>query len=148
MTKYLVESNRHNNITYLTARVRIALQPDTLNSYHIYMWSLQSLSYHLKHTHTHTLSFSPTLQYSPPTYPPIPPENRKPIRVLGLFDGIGTGLVVLKELGIELDTYVASEVDEDAIKVYNWQVKRAYIVVQCAKFFCIITLLYMYICNF
>ena len=56
-------------------------------------------------------------QESPPTYPPISPECRKPIRVLGLFDGIGTGLLVLKELGIEVDTYVASEIDPDAIKV-------------------------------
>ena len=56
-------------------------------------------------------------QESPPTYPPISPEYRKPIRVLGLFDGIGTGLLVLKDLGIELDKYVASEIDQDAIKV-------------------------------
>lgn len=56
-------------------------------------------------------------QASPPTYPPIEPESRKPIRVLGLFDGIGTGLLVLKELGIEIDNYVASEIDQDAIKV-------------------------------
>ena len=56
-------------------------------------------------------------QESPPTYPPISPECRKPMRVLGLFDGIGTGLLVLKELGIEVETYVASEIDPDAIKV-------------------------------
>ena len=61
--------------------------------------------------------FIVVVQESPPTYPPISPEYRKPIRVLGLFDGIGTGLLVLKELGIELDKYVASEVDQDAIKV-------------------------------
>ena len=50
-------------------------------------------------------------------FSPISPEQRKPIRVLGLFDGIGTGLLVLKELGIEIDKYVASEIDPDAIKV-------------------------------
>lgn len=50
-------------------------------------------------------------------YPPIEPELRKSIRVLGLFDGIGTGLLVLKELGIDIDIYIASEVDQDAIKV-------------------------------
>ena len=49
-------------------------------------------------------------------FSPISPEQRKPIRVLGLFDGIGTGLLVLKELGIEIDKYVASEIDPDAIK--------------------------------
>ena len=59
----------------------------------------------------------PHPQASPPTYPPIEPEFRRPIRVLGLFDGIGTGLLVLKELGIDVDTYVASEIDQDAIKV-------------------------------
>ena len=37
--------------------------------------------------------------------------------MLGLFDGIGTGLLVLKELGIDVDTYIASEIDQDAIKV-------------------------------
>ena len=59
----------------------------------------------------------PHPQASPPTYPPIEPEVRNPIRVLGLFDGIGTGLLVLKELGIDVDTYIASEIDQDAIKV-------------------------------
>ena len=57
------------------------------------------------------------MQPSPRTYPPITPEYRNPIRVLGLFDGIGTGLLVLKELGIDVEAYVASEVDLDAIKV-------------------------------
>ena len=66
---------------------------------------------------------------------PIPAEERKPIRVLGLFDGIGTGmtnwyrkpvlltshagLLVLKELGINVDVYVASEIDPDAVKVHH-----------------------------
>ncbi|XP_038585051.1 DNA (cytosine-5)-methyltransferase 3A isoform X4 [Micropterus salmoides] len=54
---------------------------------------------------------------SPKVYPPVMVEKRKPIRVLSLFDGIATGLLVLKELGIEVDRYVASEVCEDSITV-------------------------------
>jgi site-specific DNA-cytosine methylase len=41
---------------------------------------------------------------------------RKKIRVLSLFDGISTGIVALKQLGIEVDYYYASEVDDCAIK--------------------------------
>ncbi|XP_011612231.2 DNA (cytosine-5)-methyltransferase 3A-like isoform X2 [Takifugu rubripes] len=52
---------------------------------------------------------------TPKVYPPVMAEKRKPIRVLSLFDGIATGLLVLKELGIEVDRYVASEVCEDSI---------------------------------
>ncbi|XP_019746004.1 DNA (cytosine-5)-methyltransferase 3A isoform X1 [Hippocampus comes] len=50
-------------------------------------------------------------------YPPIGVEKRKPIRVLSLFDGIATGLLVLRELGIRVERYVASEVCEDSITV-------------------------------
>ncbi|XP_061700595.1 DNA (cytosine-5)-methyltransferase 3A isoform X2 [Syngnathoides biaculeatus] len=50
-------------------------------------------------------------------YPPIGVEKRKPIRVLSLFDGIATGLLVLRELGIQVERYVASEVCEDSITV-------------------------------
>ncbi|XP_073481105.1 DNA (cytosine-5)-methyltransferase 3A isoform X4 [Aquarana catesbeiana] len=50
-------------------------------------------------------------------YPPIPAEERKGIRVLSLFDGIATGLLVLKSLGIDVECYIASEVDEAAITV-------------------------------
>lgn len=39
------------------------------------------------------------------------------MNVLSLFDGISTGLVVLKELGIEVDNYFASEIKKDAISV-------------------------------
>ncbi|KAI2654512.1 DNA (cytosine-5)-methyltransferase 3A [Labeo rohita] len=53
----------------------------------------------------------------PKLYPPVLAENRKPIRVLSLFDGIATGLLVLKELGIQVERYVASEVCEDSITV-------------------------------
>ncbi|XP_040916096.1 DNA (cytosine-5)-methyltransferase 3A isoform X3 [Toxotes jaculatrix] len=56
--------------------------------------------------------------FDPPKhYPPVMAEKRKPIRVLSLFDGIATGLLVLKELGIQVDRYVASEVCEDSITV-------------------------------
>ena len=60
-------------------------------------------------------------QDPPPFFPPILPEERRPIRVLGLFDGIATGLLVLKELGVEVECYVASEVDVDAIYVSKVQ---------------------------
>uniref|UniRef100_A0A3Q1CKW2 DNA (cytosine-5-)-methyltransferase n=1 Tax=Amphiprion ocellaris TaxID=80972 RepID=A0A3Q1CKW2_AMPOC len=50
-------------------------------------------------------------------YPPVMVEKRRPIRVLSLFDGIATGLLVLRELGIQVDRYVASEVCEDSITV-------------------------------
>ncbi|KAM8834138.1 DNA (cytosine-5)-methyltransferase 3A-like [Synchiropus picturatus] len=53
----------------------------------------------------------------PKLYPPVMVEKRKPIRVLSLFDGIATGLLVLRELGIQVDRYVASEVCEDSITV-------------------------------
>ncbi|XP_052437123.1 DNA (cytosine-5)-methyltransferase 3A isoform X5 [Carassius gibelio] len=56
--------------------------------------------------------------FEPPRlYPSVLAENRKPIRVLSLFDGIATGLLVLKELGIQVERYVASEVCEDSITV-------------------------------
>uniref|UniRef100_A0A673B1S6 DNA (cytosine-5-)-methyltransferase n=1 Tax=Sphaeramia orbicularis TaxID=375764 RepID=A0A673B1S6_9TELE len=50
-------------------------------------------------------------------FPPVAAEKRQPIRVLSLFDGIATGLLVLKDLGIQVDKYVASEVCEDSITV-------------------------------
>lgn len=57
-------------------------------------------------------------EYAPPmVYPPVPPKERRPLRVLGLFDGIGTGKVVLDELGFAIDKYVSSEIDLDAINV-------------------------------
>ncbi|XP_064411609.1 DNA (cytosine-5)-methyltransferase 3A isoform X3 [Latimeria chalumnae] len=57
-------------------------------------------------------------EFDPPKlYPPVPAEKRKPIRVLSLFDGIATGLLVLKDLGIQVERYIASEVCEDSITV-------------------------------
>uniref|UniRef100_A0AAY4DMF6 DNA (cytosine-5-)-methyltransferase n=1 Tax=Denticeps clupeoides TaxID=299321 RepID=A0AAY4DMF6_9TELE len=54
---------------------------------------------------------------SPKMYPAVPAEQRRPIRVLSLFDGIATGYLVLKDLGIKVDMYIASEVCEDSISV-------------------------------
>ena len=57
-------------------------------------------------------------EFDPPkVYPPVPAEKRKPIRVLSPFDGIATGLLVLKDLGIQVDRCIASEVYEDSIMV-------------------------------
>ncbi|KAF4078242.1 hypothetical protein AMELA_G00197160 [Ameiurus melas] len=50
-------------------------------------------------------------------YPSNPAYLRRPIRVLSLFDGIGTGYLVLKDLGIKVEKYVASEIDEESITV-------------------------------
>ncbi|XP_036067962.1 DNA (cytosine-5)-methyltransferase 3B isoform X2 [Oryzias melastigma] len=50
-------------------------------------------------------------------YPSIPASLRRPVRVLSLFDGIGTGYLVLKDLGFKIEKYVASEVCEDSIAV-------------------------------
>ncbi|XP_054633382.1 uncharacterized protein LOC129181785 [Dunckerocampus dactyliophorus] len=50
-------------------------------------------------------------------YPSIPANLRRPLRVLSLFDGIGTGYLVLKDLGFKIETYVASEICEDSIAV-------------------------------
>ncbi|XP_053316522.1 DNA (cytosine-5)-methyltransferase 3A-like [Spea bombifrons] len=64
------------------------------------------------------LSNSHDQEFDPPKlYLPLPARARKPIRVLSLFDGIATGLLVLKNLRIQVERYVASEVCEDAIAV-------------------------------
>ena len=51
--------------------------------------------------------------------PPLPPplSDRRPLRVLALFDGIGTGMLVLRELGLEVEKYVSSEIDTEAVRV-------------------------------
>ncbi|XP_063064350.1 DNA (cytosine-5)-methyltransferase 3B isoform X2 [Engraulis encrasicolus] len=54
---------------------------------------------------------------SPKSYPAVPAEQRRPIRVLSLFDGIATGYLVLRDLGFKVDLYIASEVCEDSISV-------------------------------
>ncbi|XP_025067960.1 DNA (cytosine-5)-methyltransferase 3B [Alligator sinensis] len=54
---------------------------------------------------------------APKIYPAIPAAKRKPIRVLSLFDGIATGYLVLKDLGIKVEKYIASEICEESIAV-------------------------------
>ncbi|KAI7794380.1 putative DNA methyltransferase dnmt5, partial [Triplophysa rosa] len=50
-------------------------------------------------------------------YPAIPANQRRPIRVLSLFDGIATGCLALRELGFKVEKYVASEVDEESVVI-------------------------------
>ncbi|XP_059383507.1 DNA (cytosine-5-)-methyltransferase beta, duplicate b.3 [Carassius carassius] len=50
-------------------------------------------------------------------YPSIPANQRRPIRVLSLFDGIATGYLVLRDLGFKMGKYVASEVDEESVTI-------------------------------
>ncbi|XP_051281424.1 DNA (cytosine-5-)-methyltransferase 3 beta, duplicate a isoform X3 [Dicentrarchus labrax] len=50
-------------------------------------------------------------------YPSIPADQRRPIKVLSLFDGIATGYLVLKDLGLKMERYIASEICEDSIAV-------------------------------
>ncbi|XP_058034201.1 DNA (cytosine-5)-methyltransferase 3B [Ahaetulla prasina] len=54
---------------------------------------------------------------APKIYPAIPAAKRKAIRVLSLFDGIATGYLVLRDLGIKVEKYIASEICEDSISV-------------------------------
>ncbi|XP_061486762.1 DNA (cytosine-5)-methyltransferase 3B [Rhineura floridana] len=54
---------------------------------------------------------------APKIYPAIPAAKRRPVRVLSLFDGIATGYLVLRDLGIQVEKYVASEICEDSISV-------------------------------
>ena len=42
--------------------------------------------------------------------------NENGITVLSLFDGMSCGQIALKELGIKVDKYYASEIDKHAIK--------------------------------
>ncbi|XP_076023137.1 DNA (cytosine-5-)-methyltransferase 3 beta, duplicate a [Genypterus blacodes] len=58
------------------------------------------------------------MQFEPHrVYPSIPAHQRRPIRVLSLFDGIATGFLVLKDLGFKVEHYIASEICEDSITV-------------------------------
>ncbi|XP_062361273.1 DNA (cytosine-5)-methyltransferase 3B isoform X3 [Cinclus cinclus] len=50
---------------------------------------------------------------APKIYPTVPPAKRRPIRVLSLFDGVATGYTVLKDLGIQVEKYIASEICEN-----------------------------------
>lgn len=62
-------------------------------------------------------------------YPSIPANQRRPIRVLSLFDGIATGYLVLRDLGFKVEKYVASEVDEESltISMVNHEGKITYV---------------------
>jgi site-specific DNA-cytosine methylase len=42
------------------------------------------------------------------------------IKVLSLFDGISCGMVALERAGLEVDRYVAYEIEESAIKISNY----------------------------
>ncbi|XP_076394475.1 DNA methyltransferase 3 isoform X2 [Megachile rotundata] len=44
-------------------------------------------------------------------------QHGRKIRVLSLFDGLSTGLLVLQKLGLAVDVYYASEIDPDALLV-------------------------------
>ncbi|XP_029012751.1 DNA (cytosine-5-)-methyltransferase 3 beta, duplicate a isoform X2 [Betta splendens] len=50
-------------------------------------------------------------------YPSIPADKRRPLKVLSLFDGIATGYLVLKDLGLKVERYIASEICDDSIAV-------------------------------
>uniref|UniRef100_A0A3B5AH17 DNA (cytosine-5-)-methyltransferase n=1 Tax=Stegastes partitus TaxID=144197 RepID=A0A3B5AH17_9TELE len=52
-----------------------------------------------------------------PIYPSIPADQRRPIKVLSLFDGIATGYLVLRDLGFKMERYIASEICDDSIAV-------------------------------
>uniref|UniRef100_A0A8C3QSU5 DNA methyltransferase 3 beta n=1 Tax=Cyanoderma ruficeps TaxID=181631 RepID=A0A8C3QSU5_9PASS len=52
---------------------------------------------------------------APKIYPTVPAAKRRPIRVLSLFDGVATGYTVLKDLGIQVEKYIASEICENPI---------------------------------
>ncbi|KAK3107813.1 hypothetical protein FSP39_022766 [Pinctada imbricata] len=45
------------------------------------------------------------------------PTEKKPIRVLSLFDGIATGKLVLNNLGIQVEVFYSCEIDDDATMV-------------------------------
>lgn len=60
--------------------------------------------------------------FQPEKHVQLPPsmddyKEKRAIRVLSLFDGIGTGRYVLDLLGIDVEVYYASEIDQDAINV-------------------------------
>ncbi|XP_021325425.1 DNA (cytosine-5-)-methyltransferase beta, duplicate b.3 isoform X1 [Danio rerio] len=58
------------------------------------------------------------MQFEPHrVYPSIPADQRRPVRVLSLFDGIATGYLVLRDLGFKVEKYVASEVDEESVTI-------------------------------
>ncbi|XP_077531201.1 DNA (cytosine-5)-methyltransferase 3B-like [Haemaphysalis longicornis] len=61
--------------------------------------------------------FRPRRHWSGSALPAVADSRRHGLRVLSLFDGIGTGKLVLDKLGLCVEAYFASEVDTDAIRV-------------------------------
>ena len=53
------------------------------------------------------------------------------IKVLSLFDGMSCGQIALDQLGIEVDTYYASEIDKYAIDVYKYNFKIPKWILKC-----------------
>lgn len=49
--------------------------------------------------------------------PPEIPTHKTKLRVLSLFDGIGTGLLALDRLNLCVEEYYSCEIDSDAISV-------------------------------
>lgn len=45
----------------------------------------------------------------------LPEDTKKSMRVLSLFDGMSCGQIALKEIGVNVTTYLASEIDKHAI---------------------------------
>ncbi|TGZ50747.1 DNA (Cytosine-5)-methyltransferase 3B, partial [Temnothorax longispinosus] len=44
-------------------------------------------------------------------------KQNEAVRVLSLFDGLSAGFLVLQKLGLEVDVYYASEIDENALTI-------------------------------
>jgi len=44
-------------------------------------------------------------------------DQKKPINVLSLFDGMSCGHIALDKAGIKVENYFASEIDKNAMKV-------------------------------
>ncbi|XP_017770102.1 PREDICTED: DNA (cytosine-5)-methyltransferase 3A-like [Nicrophorus vespilloides] len=65
----------------------------------------------------HTL-FNEKLIFKIPSFP------KKKLRVLSVFDGIGTGLVALNKLNIDVEIYYAIEIDENAIEIVHSHFKN------------------------
>ncbi|XP_063048373.1 DNA (cytosine-5)-methyltransferase 3B-like [Engraulis encrasicolus] len=73
----------------------------------------------------HFFANSSGLHFDPHrVYPAIPAPQQRPIRVLSLFDGIATGYLVLKELGFQIELYVAAEICRDSVAVGAIQHER------------------------
>ena len=59
-----------------------------------------------------------TTSYPLPQAPlPVTPAHRCPIQILLVFDGIGISLLTLKQLGLKIGKFVASEIDESVIRL-------------------------------